>query len=178
MPELVRDYLKAGLPKSIATGSAIYLSHPADYSGDAWHVAAAMVLSSDVETILTAQSTDEKSKDMKESKKFVTFYKAIGVWGQVADKRGNVFKVGEGGNNAAESHRWPVLAHCAQAEKLTGKKVGTVYSSTSVLMHALAANGATAVTAMLRARFCVDDLPKAMLEVTGKILSGAAPTSS
>ncbi|RYF37923.1 MAG: hypothetical protein EOO38_25520 [Cytophagaceae bacterium] len=149
--------MKKTTTSSTATNQpTIYISHPADYSGDAWHVAAAMVLRPEVYAVVTAQSKDKDSKDSKESTKFLEFYSAIGATSQVCDRRQTASPIPDGpkGMTSAEKHRWPVKQHALRASSsVKNSEVGTVYTSTSVIIKAVMDNGIGHVNYTLRDRF-------------------------
>jgi hypothetical protein len=135
--------LGSGKGNAVAAGF-IYLNHPGGYSGDVWHLVAALVLDSRVRVIMTIGSD---AKELEVSPGLLDYYESLGL-------RHRIIVYRETGNISGKRQPWYVdetpvgkadaSQHRSFAEHSLNKdakqargRVHWVYSSTSVIMRAV-----------------------------------------
>ncbi|RKH12082.1 hypothetical protein D7V97_09415 [Corallococcus sp. CA053C] len=126
----------------------LYLNQPGDYTGDTWHVAAAMVLNPRVRVLLTVSSD---SKEVETAPAIAGYYEAIGLGQRVQRYTGvKLEKVGSvNGKPKAHQHRDTAVM------KVGGEQpVGLIYQSTSVILREIATQELPRVRERLQLGLC------------------------
>lgn len=148
---------------------------PGQYSGDVWHMAAALLLHDNLQCIIsTASDTDKEG-----APPLLTFLAAIGLDTRVqtcdAKKKGNTIAVGVeerplgGLSRVGKSQAWQAVSYVQ--EKLPGEIsdpafVHVVYRSTSAILHSIEQNGRESTIARLQDGF-THGLPGHVVETVG-----------
>ncbi len=172
----------------------VYINMPADYSGDIWHVAAALVVDCRVHVVFTRQTKAETSKDMTTMAKARAFFLSIGipesrmevidiepfeVSAKVADT-----KIREMALDVDESEIkrdiYTARSHQERAKAAKGQPVHAVYSSTCIWTDAINAKSRADVLDAIKAAFIRDfeknhpDEAAAIRQRIAEVTAGAA----
>nr|AYM52504.1 hypothetical protein [Archangium sp.] len=162
-----------------ADGDKIFINQPGGYTGDTWHLAAAMALNEKVHVVLTVT---EDEKDKKESPKIAKYYNDLGFGARLEINKVTLNPLKAGATSVGKLE----AAQHQQEAKTSVKSAYSVYHSTDIIMAALEAKGHQVVVAELRSKLCVgytetaDVVPKveAFLNSVWKHACAATGTTS
>ncbi|MCX6626538.1 MAG: hypothetical protein NTW28_02765 [Candidatus Solibacter sp.] len=175
-----------GKTTNTASEPVVYLNLPADYSGDIWHVAAALVVDCRVQVVFTIQSEGKETKNYKTVAKAKAFFQSIGILperfhevmikpfaasSQAADSLIREMEI-EVDDPDIKKDIFTARTHQAEATKAMGQPVHAVYSSTYIWVKAIEDKGRDVVLKAIKAAFVLgfeDSHPKESKAIRDRI---------